>query len=231
MCESAFTPSESIRFETTRPEGKAPTLAPRRSGEGNREVRGREPPLGALSPSRRRVSRAGAVGITVRSCLGAGEGFQGSLLLDLAGKPGEMFLAERGRCGRESGTAGRGARRSRTFPSPCFGAGLLLILPRFPNTDVRQYRIRSAISYPASAPMPAAQRVNSFSLKPTPPQRAPTKTKLNKTPTKHNQTKNITDCALGQLSPLPHTGICVHRNLPGKLPHTLSSYFSVQEIK
>lgn len=129
MCEPAFTPSERIRLETTRPEGKAPTLVPRRSVEGSREARGREPPLGALSPSRRRGSRARAVGITVRSCLGAGEGFQGSLLLDLAEKPKEVCLAARGRCGREPGTAGRGARRSRTFPPQCFGAGFLLILP------------------------------------------------------------------------------------------------------
>ncbi|XP_063251631.1 spidroin-2-like [Prinia subflava] len=205
LCESAFTANERTRFET-RPEGKAPTLAPtvpsRGAGRGLGAAAARGPG-GAQSPSRR-ASRAGAVAIAVRSCAGAGEGFQGSLLLDLAGKPGGKFLAAKGRCGREPGTAGRRARRSLTPPQR-FRAGQLLILPPFPITDVRQYQIRSAISYPASAPMPAAQRVNSFSLKPTPPKRTPTKTKLNKTPTKPSLAKTITRYSLDRLSPLPRT--------------------------
>ncbi|XP_041885867.1 uncharacterized protein LOC121665567 [Corvus kubaryi] len=202
---------EPVSRQQGQKERPPPWFPPSRRGEqGGGGGGGWEPPppgaaLEAQSPSHRSVSRAGAVGITADSCLGAGEGFQGSLLLDLAGKPGGKFLAARGRCGRELGTAGRGARRSHTSPPQRFRAGLLLILPPFPITDIRQYKIRSATSYSASTPMPAAQRINSFSLKPTPPKRTPTKTKLNKTPTKNNQTKNITDYSLGLLSPLRHT--------------------------
>lgn len=78
---------EPVSRQQGQKERPPPWLPPPRRGEqGGGGV-------GAQSPSRRRVSRAGAVGITVRSCLGAGEGFQGSLLLNLTGKPGEKFLA------------------------------------------------------------------------------------------------------------------------------------------
>lgn len=205
MCESAFTPSERTGFERTRPEGKAPTLVPAapsrgagRRGVGAAAAGGRAASPEPFPPSPLSGRSRGD------HCLGAGEGFQGSLLLDLAGKPGGKFLAARGRCGRELGTAGHG------------GAALLLpsaLVPGFSSSSPRSLSrmlgniksdLQLSILPPPSCP-PIAQRVNSFSLKPSPSERAPTKTKLNKTPTENSQTKNITDYSRGRLSPLPHT--------------------------
>lgn len=230
MCESAFTPSERTRFETTRPEGKAPTLAPAAPSRraGRRGCGSPEPFPPPRLPGRSRGDHCPFLS-------GSWGRLSGLSSAESDRKTRGKVSCCGVRCGREPGTAGRGARRSRTSPPQRFGAELLLILPPFPITDVRQYQIRSAISYPASAPTPTAQRGNSFSLKPTPPKRTPTKTKLNKTPTKNNRTKNITDCSLGLLSPLPHTvkeiSVLACIETCRETPTQLSSYFSVQEIK
>lgn len=116
--------------------------------------------------------RAGVVGITVRFCLGAGEGFQDSLLLNLAGKPGVKSLAARGRCGREPGTAGHGG--AELLPS-ALEPGCSSSSPR--SLSRMLGNIKSDLQLAILPPPPCPQhRVNSFSLKPTPPKRTPNKT-------------------------------------------------------
>lgn len=139
--------------------------------------------------------------------------------------PGKNFLLREVvvRESWERRDAGREARRSRTSRPQHFRAELLLILPPFPIKAVRQYQIRSAISYFASAPMPAAQRLNSFSLKPTSPKRTPTKTKLNinkKQPNKKHHRLFPGTVVATAAHREGNIGLCTHRNLPGNPPHS-----------
>lgn len=93
------------------------------------------------------------LGVPVRSCLNAREGFRASLLVDRARNPGGNFSGFLLRVGI-SGMA-----------EPRFSSSLLqsIILLLFFIMGGRQYQIRSAISYSTSVSQQRLQRLNYFS--------------------------------------------------------------------
>lgn len=137
---------------------------------------------------------AGPARVPACSCLGAGEGFQGSLSAGSdAESPGESFsgfLLEE----LVVGDLKRRALRSRASPPHRFTAELLLILPSSLITGVRQYQIRSAL---ATLPPPPSleQRLNKLNYF----------FRLKKTPKNTQVKSSITKCSLGRFLPLRHT--------------------------